>query len=211
MVNTQTGAAMETAPKVLLMDADGVLQYPVPGWFDELAALGDGPEFVAEIFQAELVALDDSVRLRDCLQPVLDRRGLATPVEQVIAAWTHIEVFPEVLDLVAEVRAEGVITGLATNQHRERGQWMQQNLPYREYFDTEFYSFEMGSAKPQPAYFGHILAALGVEADQVVFVDDRADNIAAAAELGIRTVLCDRLNDPAWLRGQFGAAGFGVG
>jgi HAD superfamily hydrolase (TIGR01509 family) len=52
-------------------------------------------------------------------------------------------------------------------------------------FEVILSSARLGLAKPDPAVFGRALAALGLEAGEVVFVDDRAENIAAAAALGL--------------------------
>ena len=46
----------------------------------------------------------------------------------------------------------------------------------------------VGAAKPAPEYFLGALEMAGVDADQALFVDDSAENISAAAALGLRTV-----------------------
>jgi len=43
--------------------------------------------------------------------------------------------------------------------------------------------------KPDRGIYEHLLAVLDTRADNVVFVDDRTKNLAAAASLGIKTVL----------------------
>jgi putative hydrolase of the HAD superfamily len=53
------------------------------------------------------------------------------------------------------------------------------------HFHHNFPSHEVGSLKPDVAYFGHVIAALGVPAARVLFVDDNAINVEAAASLGI--------------------------
>ena len=53
------------------------------------------------------------------------------------------------------------------------------------------------SAKPDPECFGAALALLGAQADEVIFLDDRDDNVAAAAALGVRSV---QFTDPARAR-----------
>jgi len=49
-------------------------------------------------------------------------------------------------------------------------------------------SARLGVAKPSPAAFQAVLARLGLEPEEVVFVDDRAENIAAAAALGLHVI-----------------------
>jgi len=49
-------------------------------------------------------------------------------------------------------------------------------------------SARLGVAKPNPAAFQAVLTGLGVKAEEVVFVDDRAENVAAAAALGMHVI-----------------------
>ncbi len=62
-------------------------------------------------------------------------------------------------------------------------------------------SFVLGARKPQPEFFQRALARLGESPDAVLFVDDRAVNVAAARDAGmIATVF----HDAATLRAQLG-------
>lgn len=59
-------------------------------------------------------------------------------------------------------------------------------------------SFLLGAMKPQPAYFTAAVAqltALGHDVADIVFVDDRADNVAAALACGIDAVVVDGVRD----------------
>lgn len=55
-------------------------------------------------------------------------------------------------------------------------------------FDLIITSAEAGVRKPDPRFYEIMLERLGVTAAAVVFVDDNVENIAAALELGMRTV-----------------------
>ena len=63
--------------------------------------------------------------------------------------------------------------------------------------DIDAYSCTLGAAKPDPRYFTAVLSLAGVSADEALFVDDNAENIAAARALGIRV-----LHHPADAGGQ---------
>ena len=58
-------------------------------------------------------------------------------------------------------------------------------------------AFEIGLCKPDPAIFTLLLRRLNLPGARVLFVDDRADNLAAAAAHGIRGHL---FTDPPSLR-----------
>lgn len=174
--------------RALLVDADGVLQHVPKGFLSDFAALGDGWGFVREVFAEEQRTMTGAEDLVDVLTEVIERRGLAITPEQVLALWYRITPDQRMLDLVARARQAGVITVLATNQQSYRGTWMQQNLPYGKYFDHAFYSFEMGLAKPDPAYFAAIVDHLDLDADQAVFIDDLTKNTAGARKAGLTAI-----------------------
>jgi putative hydrolase of the HAD superfamily len=56
-------------------------------------------------------------------------------------------------------------------------------------FSGALISCRLKLCKPEPAIYEHALRAYGLEARDTVFIDDVDVNVAAAAQLGIRTVL----------------------
>ena len=188
------------------MDADGVVQYPRPGWLKDMALLG-GPGFVPEVFRRELATLTGKVDLREVLTEVLERRGRSCSADEVLAIWFRIELDDLMLGMVDRVRAAGVLTALATNQQSYRGTYMRANLPYDQHFDHQFHSFELGVAKPDPAFFTHILDSLGVAAGETVFVDDVLANVRGARAVGINAVHFSRSDTYGSLRCELRALG----
>ncbi len=53
------------------------------------------------------------------------------------------------------------------------------------------FSNEIGVRKPAPKAFEYLIEALGVPANQTVFIDDNADNIAACEVLGFTGIYLD--------------------
>lgn len=173
--------------RALLMDADGVVQYPRSGWLKRFARLG-GPGFTKEAFRREMSTLTGEVDLREVLAEIIAERGGDATPDDFIEIWCDIEVDEYMLRLVDRVRAAGVVTALATNQQSYRGTHMLTNLPHAEHFDHQFHSFQVGLAKPDPAFFHHIVEALGIRADEAVFVDDMEINVRGAREAGLHGV-----------------------
>ena len=114
--------------------------------------------------------------------------GLAEDADELMVLWRRARPDPLAWQLVRELRAAGYLTVLATNQHEERREWMRSALGYDGLCDVDAYSCLLGAAKPDPDYFRAALAMAGVSADEALFVDDSAENIAAAAALGLRTL-----------------------
>ena len=131
-----------TAPiRALILDADGVLQHPPPGWLLGWAQMG-GPRFVQEVHDQELRALTGQEDLAPLVTEVLQRRGLDLTFQQVLDHWCRIELDGRMLQLADRVRAAGVLVAMGTNQNPYRGQYMLDNLPYAEHFDALFHSTE---------------------------------------------------------------------
>lgn len=193
----------------LLLDADGVLQHAP---FTALGRIGDfggdDPEgFLAELFASEWPSLRGHERFEEAIARVLAGRGLdPADAPRVIEAWSVFDVDDAALAVAGDARAAGVACHLATNQ-----------MPYRrdvmlargdgDRFDRLFFSCEVGAAKPDPAYFTGVLESLGHGPAGVVFVDDREDNVEAAASVGIAAYVHDPSTGADGLRALLRRAG----
>ena len=62
---------------------------------------------------------------------------------------------------------------------------MEATFPFVHHFPVRIYSCRVGFSKPSPAIFHRTLRDLGALPEEVMFVDDVYDNVAAAARLGI--------------------------
>ncbi len=63
---------------------------------------------------------------------------------------------------------------------------------YRQFtslFKGIHYSHEMGSRKPEASFFQQVLKKHKLKAEDCFFIDDREENVEAAQELGIETLL----------------------
>lgn len=92
----------------------------------------------------------------------------------------------EMLDLIKDLRARGVLTSLLSNS------WGASDGYPRHLFDDLFddvvISAEVGMRKPEERIFMLAAARLGVAPHEAVFVDDVEGNITAARDLGFATV-----------------------
>ncbi|MBO9616226.1 MAG: HAD family phosphatase [Dyadobacter sp.] len=55
-------------------------------------------------------------------------------------------------------------------------------------FEIVFLSYEMGLMKPDTRIYQEVLDKAGLKAEETLFLDDNADNIRSAAQLGIETI-----------------------
>ncbi len=177
----------------ILFDADGVLQRTRETWLDELTAAGGerGEEFVLAVFAAETacVAGGDFEAEMERLRGDFD---LSATLWQILPEDFWIQVDLAMLDAVRGLREQGFRCALATNQQNLRGAYMRGRLGFDEVFDEQFYSWELGVAKPDPGYFIAILDRLGATADRVLFVDDHQPNVEGARAAGLHAELFAR-------------------
>lgn len=176
--------------RVVLWDADGVLQHLPEGWEASMRPVvghlvDDVEEFLAEAFAAERPALIGDARWLEVLPVLLERWGIADSHDDALRVWLTIEPVAETRELVTTLRDAGVRCYLATNQDEHRARHMHESLGYADLFDDTFYSYEMRVAKPDPAYFRAVLERLGLPAAEVLFIDDNAANVASAREAGL--------------------------
>jgi putative hydrolase of the HAD superfamily len=182
-----------TSVTTVLFDADGVLQRPTIDWFSRLNSLvpADSESFVAELMAAEKPSLVGKGDFRDALAEVLQRWNSTATVEEALEPWHWFEAEPAVVSLIQGLRSAGIGCHLATNQQAYRRALMHDERGYGEWFDQSFYSCDLGLAKPDPAYFRAILAAIDVPASSVLFIDDNEANVAGALSVGLHAEVYD--------------------
>jgi putative hydrolase of the HAD superfamily len=182
-----------TAPGVraVLWDADGVLQDLPDGWEASMRPVvghlvDDVEDFLVEAFAAERPALTGDARWVEVLPRLLAKWGLAGSFDDAMRVWLTIEPVAETRELVEALRAAGIACYLATNQDEHRGRHMHATLGYADLFDDCFYSYELGVAKPDPAYFTAVLERLRLSAGDLLFIDDNDANVRSARSVGLR-------------------------
>src|SRR6266851_1117219 len=86
--------------------------------------------------------------------------------------------------LAAEFRAPGGGTAFLSNSGPEVMARVREQWPLEARFDAVVISCEVGLSKPDPRIYQLCLDRLGLAAPATLFVDDRADNVEAAARVG---------------------------
>jgi HAD superfamily hydrolase (TIGR01509 family) len=174
----------------VLFDADGVIQAARKGWMEELTAWGGSraEEFLLAVSAADVACLTGN-DFGAAMREVLRQFKINVPLEEVIDQHFWIEVRQPMLDAVHAVRDLGLRCALATNQQNLRGTYMRNSLGYEAIFDEQFYSFELGFAKPDAGYFQTIMDRINATPSRVLFIDDYEGNVAGARELGIHSEL----------------------
>jgi putative hydrolase of the HAD superfamily len=214
-INTQTTCweqGNRMAIEVILFDADGVVQRQSAPWRDALGDLlgstdGALDDFLSDVFAVEHPLLTSQSEFAAVLGQVLARWGCVGSLDDALRVWTMIKVDEEVVQAIQRVRHTGVSCCLATNQHLYRARYMSETLEYDRLFDREFYSCNMGVAKPNPDFFRAILEDLRLPADNVLFLDDHEANVSSARQVGLHASVFDAASGTEALSGMLGEFG----
>ena len=159
-----TAQATERLRSCCGLDAEGFIER----WYEHRLPYDRGELTAAEYWS--LTGVVDESRLEAVLAADAD-------------AWSRCD--PAVVAWLPALRSAGLRTALLSNMPREQWAGLSPGFAWLTDLDELTLSFELGSAKPDEAPYRHCLGRLGVEPHEAVFVDDRAENVEAAAALGI--------------------------
>ncbi len=189
--------------QMLISDFGGVLTSPLVQSF---AAVQDGVGIPPESLGRALAALAESEgenplfelecgRIPETEFMALMSRQLSADLGRPIEFRDLGERFFEALDpneamidLIREVRRNGLRTALLTNNVREWEPQWRSMLPVDELFETVVDSAFVGCRKPDPRIYELTLERVELPPEACLFVDDMEVNCEAAEALGIRAV-----------------------
>jgi putative hydrolase of the HAD superfamily len=80
------------------------------------------------------------------------------------------------------------MVGSLNNEARETHEFRTEKFGLRQYLEFTFTSCYMGIRKPDPKIYRRTLGILGRPAERSLFIDDRLENIAAAAAVGMKAI-----------------------
>nr|MDT0659720.1 HAD family phosphatase [Micromonospora sp. DSM 115978] len=186
---------MRTEGGWLLLDYGNVISLPQPAEdIAALAALAQVPTGAfSERYWRHRIAYDlgqPSHRYwGDVLGRPLDPADpLVADLDRADAAsWSHLD--PDLVGLLDDLAGQGRGLALLSNAPHPLADLIDASGWARS-LTHRFYSCRLGLAKPDPAVYRAVLAGLGVAPRDVTFLDDRPENVAAAASLGIDAIGC---------------------
>jgi putative hydrolase of the HAD superfamily len=116
-------------------------------------------------------------------------RGFS-PGEFFAAICAESKLLPDgALEILRELAASNpCLLGALNNEARETNEYRFDRFGLRGLFKVALSSCYLGMRKPGPAIYLRALDILGRPPGRVLFIDDRAENVAAAADAGMRTI-----------------------
>jgi putative hydrolase of the HAD superfamily len=113
-----------------------------------------------------------------------------TQVAALLAAdvdlWTDLNL--PMVEWACRLQRAGMRTGILSNIGDAIAEGIVARLPWLSGFDHCTWSHALFMAKPEPAIFLRTAEALRTAPGEIFFIDDREDNVAAAASVGMQTI-----------------------
>ena len=177
--------------RVVVFDYGEVISVtPVQADRDALLAVAEvDPEVFWPPYWRLRDALDlGSLSVTDYWSTIRDEIGADWSDATVQRLWiadfrSWLSINTEVFDAIAELHAGGTRLAILSNAGTDFGGFYRHG-PLSRFFERVFVSAEMDLVKPDPAIYLETMLALRVSPAEFVFIDNRIENVDAAAALG---------------------------
>lgn len=116
-----------------------------------------------------------------------------TAKSMMLEAITYQEQVAPTAELIAELKAAGYKLFVLSNMSKEYIDFLRE-MDVFKYFDGQIISCEVSLIKPEKEIYELLLERYNLEPEQTIFIDDRKQNVEAAAEVGIVPFHFDRVN-----------------
>jgi len=111
--------------------------------------------------------------------------GIDMPLDEFTDIYDGVLIPSESMFPLVERIAENHRLALVSNTSEPHWKSAERFLPFGSLLDPFIVSYAVGVMKPEAAFYDVLLSRSGVEAENILFVDDLAQNIAAAREVGM--------------------------
>jgi HAD superfamily hydrolase (TIGR01549 family) len=175
-----------SAPDIVVLDVGEVLIDETRVWSVWADLLGVSPGTLLAVLGAAIAQGGDHHDALPHVAPNVDWTALDDEHEVRYGGFRRDDVYADVVPTLTELRARGWRVVLAGNQPARRAAQLRAlELPVDDLVTSD----ELGSEKPDPAFFAAVLERLGVsDPARVLYVGDRVDNdVLPAMEAGLAT------------------------
>jgi len=117
----------------------------------------------------------------------VDEKTIEDIIEIDTNSWKNINTETEAL--MEALKVAGYLVGILSNMPHDFLVWAEKNLPVFSLPHVGLFSCEVNLIKPEEAIYRKLLSMLNVKADELVFFDDKAENIAGARAVGMEAIL----------------------
>lgn len=183
-----------TPPELVLFDIGNVLiRWQPEAYYDGIVPLSTRRDMFANV---DLHAMNDRIDKGGNFRTVVYDCAKQHPqYSDLIRRWhdNWLDLAQPAITASAHLnealRNQGIKTGILSNIGAATFALAQNRYPFLKSFDQIFLSGPMGTIKPEPLIYEMVEEKTGLSGQQLLFTDDRIDNINAAVSRGWQTHL----------------------
>jgi len=185
--------------KAVIFDADGVIIHRTKYFSKHLHdEFGIPTEKILAFFEGEFLdCLVGKKDLKKILPKYLKEWGLGKSVEGLLEYWFNKEkeLDQELIDYISELKNNKIFVYIGTNNEKYRTEHIRSEIGLEKIFHKVYGSGDIGYKKPDHNFFKHILNEEKLEKREVLFWDDKEENVDAARKFGIRAEVYANFED----------------
>ena len=117
----------------------------------------------------------------------LSEAQIADLIEADNAMWTQVN--QPMVDWALRLQSAGTPTGVLSNLGDAMTAGVLARQPWLSGFDYLLWSHALKLAKPEPEIYRHASEGLGFPPEQILFIDDRQDNVSGGRAAGMTVIL----------------------
>jgi putative hydrolase of the HAD superfamily len=138
----------------------------------------DAGEYVGETYWKK-VGLDAGI--------TLSSEQICDLISHDVKMWSNVD--REMIAWALTLGEAGYRIGILSNICKELVASMEKHCDWVHRFDHKIWSCRVGLAKPDEAIFRQAITQLRLFPEEILYIDDRAENIASAGALGIQGIV----------------------
>ncbi len=178
--------------EAVIFDIGNVLiEWQPEKFYDRVIGPARRKALFAEVpLHAEHQRVDEGIALGDVVFPLADRfPHWRDEIHMWHDNWVELAApdIPHSVRLLQALKRSGVTVFTLTNFGHDNFPMSQEHFPFLKEFDKEYVSGRLQLIKPDPAIYAFVEVDCGIAPEQLLFTDDRKDNIDAARSRGWQT------------------------
>ena len=183
--------------KAVVFDYGQVISFPQdPKVVEELAGLCgvDGARFKSSLWSLRTEYDRGTINSKEYYKKVLasldvnlDDGKIDQMVKMDLESWKGINT--ETVALMEDIKRAGYLLGILSNMPNDFLVWARKNIPVFSLPHVGLFSCEVNLIKPEEAIYRKLLDMMGVESREIVFFDDKMENVKSAEAIGIIAIL----------------------
>ena len=181
--------------KAIVYDLDGMI-FHEPHYFTQELEKKYGIPITESLFSKDpnyIACNEGKMSLDEFLKPYYEKwrqhETFNLSFEEAKQGWFDFaKVDLEMIDFAKQLKTQGIINVIATNNTRERITYLREKYDLDDTFEI-IGSFDLGVMKPAEKYFSKLMNQLGLQPEEVLYYDDNKETIAILKNLGFNALV----------------------